>query len=213
MDIKANYAKIKDSLPSHVTLVCVTKFRSVEEIQQLYELGQRDFGENRVQELLQKIPLLPKDIRWHLIGHLQTNKVKSIIGKVALVHSVDSLKLINEIQKESFKAATTTEVLLQLKIAKEETKYGLSENELDEILSLIASGKFPNVRVRGLMGMATLTDDFEQIRSEFQQLKRVFDRVKEFHQFDILSMGMSGDYQVAVECGSTMVRIGSLLFE
>lgn len=197
-----------------VTLVAVSKTKPVEDILELYELGQRDFGENYVQELVDKQAALPKDILWHFIGHLQSNKVKYIAPFVHLIHGVDSLKLLKEINKEAAKNKRIIDVLLQVYIAQEETKFGLNETELKEIISESAS--FNHIRIKGLMGMASFSDDLQKVRGEFRNLKTIFDRNASHATFNIqlsiLSMGMSGDYKIAIEEGSTMVRIGSLLF-
>lgn len=197
-----------------VTLVAVSKTKPIEDIQRLLELGQLDFGENYVQELVEKQAQLPAEIRWHFIGHLQTNKVKLIVPFVHLVHSVDSLKLLKEIDKQAAKAGRVVDCLLQVHIAREETKFGLNEQELMDILAVKAD--YRAVNIKGLMGMATLTDNSEQVRSEYRFLKQMFERVRSqvpgCAAMNILSMGMSGDYAVALEEGSTMVRIGSLIF-
>ncbi len=202
-----------------VRLVAVSKQQSLAAIRQMYDLGQRDFGENYVQELLSKRAELPEDIRWHFIGHLQRNKVKQIISFVSLIHSVDRLPLLQEIQKQAATAGRVVDVLLQIHIAQEETKYGMSPKELMEFLEAYQSQKdqWSAVRIRGLMGMATLTQDNEQIQREFTELKNLMTLVQESHflfdsDFSICSMGMSSDYRLAMECGSNMVRMGSLLF-
>ena len=192
----------------NVTLVAVSKTKSIEQIRELYHLGQRDFGENYVQELVQKAGALPADIRWHFIGHLQTNKVKLIVSFVQLIQSADSLKLLEEINKQAKKAGRVIDCLLQVHIASEETKFGLHEKELDELIAVIPGKQLDHIRVTGLMGMASLTDDMDKVRSEFQQLKRLFDK----YRFQTLSMGMSSDYQSGIAEGSNMIRIGSLLF-
>ena len=217
MSFAENLARVKSAIGTDkVTLVAVSKTHPAEKIQALYDAGQRDFGENRVQELLSKQPQLPVDIRWHLIGHLQTNKVKYIAPFVHLIHSVDSPKLLKEINKEAVKNNRVIDCLLQIYIAKEESKFGLSE---EEVLVLLESAEYKgmqNIKIRGLMGMATNTDDNAIVRREFQSLKKFFDTVKQSHfaggNFEILSMGMSSDFKIAVEEGSTMVRIGSALF-
>jgi pyridoxal phosphate enzyme (YggS family) len=212
------YKSIKEELDvKQVTLVAVSKIQPVEAILKLYELGQRDFGENYVQELVDKQSTLPKDIRWHFIGHLQSNKVKYIAPFVQLIHGVDSLKLLKEINKEAAKNNRVIDVLLQVHIAQEETKFGLDEEELSLIISEFENLKIQNVKVCGLMGMASFSDDLEKVKSEFRYLKNLFNQCAEkftIHHspFTILSMGMSGDYKIAIEEGSTMVRIGSLLF-
>lgn len=211
------YQKIKSELlEKHVTLVAVSKTKPVEDIIALYNLGQRDFGENYVQELAEKATLLPKDIRWHFIGHLQTNKVKVIAPFVYLVHGVDSLKLLKEINKEAAKNNRVIECLLQIHIAQEETKFGLDEEELNEVMKGFGDGEMKNVRICGLMGMASFSDNMDLVRNEFRYLKTLFDKHASFtihhSPFATLSMGMSSDYKIAIEEGSTMVRIGSLLF-
>jgi hypothetical protein len=200
-----------------VKLVAVSKVHSAEKIRQVYEWGHRDFGENRVQELTTKYEELPKDIRWHLIGHLQRNKVKEIISFVGLIHSVDSERLLNKIEKEATKMDRVVPILLQLKIAEEESKYGLTKEELIRLSGDIANGKFAHVELKGLMGMASLTEDKSQIEREFNELKNMFDYLKnkffkESEQFSIRSMGMSSDYEIAMACGSNMVRVGSAIF-
>jgi hypothetical protein len=204
---KEAYLRLVEELqPKGVTLVAVSKFKTVADIQALYDLGQRDFGENYVQELLEKESQLPKDIRWHFIGHLQTNKVKYIAPFVHLVHGVDSLKLLKEIDKQGLKLNKKVPVLLQIHIAQEETKFGMDEQELAE--SLTAAAGLDGVSVKGLMGMASFSDDQALVRTEFKQLTQYYSS----HKMEILSMGMSGDYKTAVEEGSNLVRIGSLLF-
>lgn len=199
---------------SKVILIAVSKTKPVQDITEMYDIGQRDFGENYVQELVDKQALLPKDIRWHFIGHLQSNKVKFIAPFVHLIHGVDSFKLLKEIDKQAVKCGRVIDCLLQVHIAQEETKFGLDETELSEIFEKI--DELAHVRICGLMGMASFSDDLGKVRSEFHQLKVLFDKYKLMpdvqHSFNILSMGMSGDYKIAIEEGSTMVRIGSLLF-
>lgn len=203
-----SYNEIKAELDSaNITLVAVSKTKPVEDILELYKLGQRDFGENYVQELVDKHVLLPKDIRWHFIGHLQSNKVKYNAPFVHLIHGVDSLKLLKEINKEAGKNNRVIDVLLQVYIAQEETKFGLDEDELKTVMQ--ESVNLNYVKIKGLMGMASFSNDLQKVRGEFSNLKTIFDR---HTQFSVLSMGMSGDYKMAVEEGSTMVRIGSLLF-
>jgi PLP dependent protein len=207
---KEGYEQLQKELEvKEVTLVAVSKTKPVEDIQELYELGQRDFGENYVQELVEKASQLPKDIRWHFIGHLQTNKVKLIVPLVQLIHGVDSLKLLKEINKEAAKCGKVVDCLLQIHIAQEETKFGLNAAEVEEIMSQYANMQMNNVRIIGLMGMASFTDDENKIRSEFKKLKEIYTR---YAILENLSIGMSSDYKIAVEEGSTMVRIGSLLF-
>lgn len=202
---KAILAELKDK----ATLIAVSKTNPVEDLQALYDAGQRDFGENYVQELVDKASILPKDIRWHFIGHLQSNKVKYIAPFVHLIHCVDSLGLLKEIDKQAAKNNRSMDCLLQIHIAKEETKFGLNNDELNEILALVKADSFKNVRVLGLMGMASFSDDKNLVKQEFNGLKKLFDATD---NFSILSMGMSGDYALAIEAGSNMVRIGSLLF-
>ncbi len=217
MSIKENLLNIKASLPDNVTLVAVSKTKSVEEIKSLYDEGQRIFGENKVQELLLKKPLLPSDIEWHMIGNLQTNKIKQILPHTALIHSVSSFKLLQEIEKQSTNLNICSRILLQVHIAKEESKSGFSFSEIEGYFS---SGDFKNLKntsIHGLMGMATFTDNQQIVKKEFSELRELFDKISSnyFDQnpsFSTLSMGMSGDYKLAIECGSNMVRIGSLLF-
>lgn len=212
MSIQSNLKNIEATIPSHVTLVAVSKTKPVEDLQEAYDAGIRDFGENKIQEMCDKYEVLLKDIRWHMIGHVQTNKVKYMASFVHLIHGVDSLKLLKEINKQAEKNNRTINVLLQQFIADEETKFGLDENEIRQIMDEeIAS--LPNVKVVGLMGMATFTDDENKVRNEFKTLKTNFDFLKKNHStIDTLSMGMSGDYELAIEEGSTMVRIGSSIF-
>ncbi|MBC7903580.1 MAG: YggS family pyridoxal phosphate-dependent enzyme [Gemmatimonadaceae bacterium] len=201
---------LQKELSESAVLVAVSKIRQPEEILALYNLGQRDFGENYVQELVDKQSKLPDDIRWHFIGHLQSNKVKQIISFAYLIQGVDSLKLLKEINKQAAKMGRTVNVLLQVHIAVEESKFGLDEGELTEIMQ--QKDALPGVKICGLMGMASNTDDTEKVRLEFRKLHEVFNGYQELPDFRILSMGMSGDYALALEEGSNMVRIGSLLF-
>ena len=211
--IKENLLHIKSQLSENVTLVAVSKTKPVSDLMEAYEAGQRIFGENKVQEMTEKWEQMPKDIEWHMIGHVQTNKVKYMAEYVSLVHGVDSLKLLLEINKQAKKYNRVIDVLLQMHIAEEETKFGLDEQELDEILEMLKQVQHDNIRIIGLMGMATFTDNQEQIKKEFLHLKSIFDKFqKENSKFQVLSMGMSGDYQLAIECGSNMVRIGSSIF-
>jgi PLP dependent protein len=214
---KEKYQQIKSELDARqVTLVAVSKTKPTEDILELYHLGQRDFGENYVQELVDKAAQLPKDIRWHFIGHLQTNKVKLIAPFVQLIHGVDSLKLLKEINKEAAKNNRVIDCLLQIHIAQEETKFGLDEEELELLIGQLIAMPMSNIRVTGLMGMASFTDNLNNVAAEFRKLKELFDRHAKPQtsnlKLETLSMGMSGDYKVAIEEGSTMVRIGSLLF-
>ena len=216
MSIKENLLKIKNALPEKVTLVAVSKTKPVSDLMEAYKTGQRIFGENKIQEMEEKFNEMPKDIQWHMIGHVQRNKVKFMAPFVSLIHGVDSLKLLKEINKEAVKNNRIIDCLLQMHIAEEETKFGLDNAELDEILKEIQSDNFKNIKIVGLMGMATFTENQDQIKKEFLHLKSVFDTHKELEtenfQLTTLSMGMSGDYQLAIECGSTMVRIGSSIF-
>ena len=213
MDIAANIKRYKEELGEKVTLVAISKTKPNSDILKAYEAGQRIFGENKVQELTDKWEALPKDIEWHMVGHVQRNKVKYMAPFVKLIHAVDSLKLLKEINKEAKKNERTINCLLQIKIAQEDSKFGLSIVQAKELLSSENLLSYKNVKIVGLMGMATYTDDTEQVKKEFQKLKEVFDDIKkEKEDFKILSMGMSGDYKIAVECGSTMVRIGSSIF-
>ncbi|MGB4413394.1 MAG: YggS family pyridoxal phosphate-dependent enzyme [Paludibacter sp.] len=217
MMIRNNLQSVRKHIPAHVQLVCVSKFHPDEAVLEAYHAGERIFGESKVQEMCGKYERLPKDIRWHFIGHLQTNKIKFIIPFVELIHGVDSYKLLVEINKQAEKANRIVNCLLQIHIAKEETKFGFSPEELLEILD---SGKWKtlgNVNICGLMGMATFTDNKNQVRAEFKNLKELFDAVKTTYfasdsSFKELSMGMSDDFELAIEEGSTMVRIGSLIF-
>lgn len=215
---KQNFLSIKNELGNNTTLVAVSKTKPAEDIQALYDLGQRDFGENYVQELVGKYELLPKDIRWHYIGHLQSNKVKYIAPFVQLIHGVDSSSLLKEINKQALKNNRVIDCLLQVHIAKEETKFGFDEKELQLIITQIKNElyEFKNIRVIGLMGMASFSDDKDLVRNEFRNLKIMFDANAQLstpnYQLQTLSMGMSSDYKIALEEGSNMVRIGSLLF-
>ncbi len=210
---KEKYNEVIKELSGKATLVAVSKTKPVEDIKALYDLGHRDFGENYVQELTQKYEQLPKDIHWHFIGHLQSNKVKYIAPFVHLIHGVDSLNLLKEINKQALKSSRVINCLLQIHIAKEETKFGLDENELHELLRIIPITELTNLRITGLMGMASFSDNIELVRTEFKYLKSLFVKFNIPHStFNILSMGMSADYKIALEEGSNMVRIGSLLF-
>ncbi|WP_415060809.1 YggS family pyridoxal phosphate-dependent enzyme [Flavobacterium sp.] len=216
MSISKNLSKIKSTLPSHVTLVAVSKTKPVADLMEAYHTGQRIFGENKIQEMSEKWEQMPKDIQWHMIGHVQSNKVKYMIPYVSLIHGVDSLKLLKEINRLAAKWKRTVDCLLQIHIAEEDTKFGLDEKEIHEILNSEELKTFENIRIVGLMGMATFTENQEQIKREFLHLKSIFDQYNQLNtancQLNILSMGMSGDYQLAIECGSTMVRIGSSIF-
>ena len=213
MDIKENLIDIKNSLPPEVCLVAVTKTKPLEDVMHAYNTGHRVFGENKVQEMVGKWEVLPKDIEWHMIGHLQRNKVKYIAGFVSLIHGVDSLRLLKEINKQALKNGRVIDCLLQIHIAEEDSKFGLDENELQEIITSSAFKDLKNVRINGLMGMATFTGDTAQIRKEFKRLKTIFDDLRNtMSTLSVLSMGMSNDYKIALEEGSTMIRIGSSIF-
>ncbi len=205
---------LKELNEKNASLVAVSKTKPVEDIKELFDLGHRDFGENYVQELVDKAAQLPNEIRWHMIGHLQRNKVKYIAPFVQLIHGVDSLSLLKEIDKQAKKNSRVIDCLLQVHIAQEETKFGMDESEVSDALR--ASDTYQNVRILGLMGMASFTDDMDKVRAEFRYLKEVFDKHAQLPiancQLQILSMGMSSDYKIAIEEGSNMVRIGSLLF-
>ena len=211
MDIHSNIKELIKNLPSEVTLVAVSKTKSNEEIMQAYEAGQRVFGENKIQEMAAKWEALPKDIVWHMIGHVQTNKVKYMAHFVDLIHGVESLKLLKEINKQAVKHNRVISCLIQIRIAEEETKFGLPADELESLL--LSAQSFSNIKIAGLMGMASFTDNIEQIKNEFFQLKTIFDKTKnQLPECTILSMGMSGDYPLAIQAGSTMIRVGSKIF-
>ncbi|MVO10491.1 YggS family pyridoxal phosphate-dependent enzyme [Flavobacterium sp. TP390] len=226
MSIATNLNSIKKNIPQQVTLVAVSKTKPVSDVMEAYHAGQRIFGENKIQEMTEKYEQMPKDIEWHMIGHVQTNKVKYMAPFVSLIHGVDSLKLLQEINKQAAKNNRVIPCLLQMHIAEEETKFGLDETELNDILNLLLDSaqsdnpSFKNIKVVGLMGMATFTENQNQIQKEFQHLKVLFDTSKKHFgsvtcdtiDLNILSMGMSGDYELAISCGSTMVRIGSSIF-
>ena len=214
--IQHNLLNIKSQLPNYVTLVAVSKTKPIADLMEAYNAGQRIFGENKIQEMTEKWEQMPKDIQWHMIGHVQSNKVKYMIPYVSLIHGVDSMKLLKEINRLAAKWKRTVDCLLQIHIAEEDTKFGLDEQELNEILQSEELNTFENIRIVGLMGMATFTENQEQIKREFLHLKSIFDKHSQLNtdncQLTTLSMGMSGDYQLAIECGSTMVRIGSSIF-
>ena len=208
--------EIRDSLPSSVTLVAISKTKPITDLLEAYHAGQRIFGENKIQEMSEKFEKMPKDIHWHMVGHVQSNKVKFMAPFVSLIHGVDSLKLLKEINKQAAANNRTIDCLLQVHIAQEETKFGFDESEIFTVLASPDFEKMSNIRVCGLMGMATFTENEEQIHSEFTNLKKIFDKLPT-NQYDnlvpeILSMGMSGDYKIAIDCGSNMVRIGSSIF-
>ncbi|MBO5806461.1 MAG: YggS family pyridoxal phosphate-dependent enzyme [Tidjanibacter sp.] len=214
MSIKQQISHLHTTLPQGVTLVAVSKFHPAEAIREAYDAGQRIFGESRPQEMAAKVAVLPNDIQWHMIGHLQTNKVKMIAPFVSLIHSVDSEKLVAEINRQAEKNQRTIEILFEVHLAEDETKSGWNANELRDFISSGAMEQYPFVLVRGLMTIGTLTDDIELNKCEFRQLKAMFDQLQPYFgaEFDTLSMGMTSDYCEAIECGSTMVRIGSMIF-
>ena len=218
MSIITELESIRKEIPPHVTLVAVSKTRPNEEIMKAYDFGQRHFGENRVQELVSKAEALPVDIKWHAVGHLQRNKVKYIAPFIHLIHSVDSLKLLKEINKQALKNQRKIDVLLQFHIAQEDTKFGLNLDEAKVILDSSVYREVQNVNIAGVMGMATNTDDVGQIESEFKQLKSIFDKLKEEYfqkedMFKEVSMGMSNDYALAIKNGSSLIRVGSKIFK
>ncbi|HEX9152653.1 MAG TPA: YggS family pyridoxal phosphate-dependent enzyme [Flavobacterium sp.] len=216
MSIANNLLSIKSTLPEQVTLVAVSKTKPIPDLMEAYDAGQRIFGENKIQEMAEKWEQMPKDIQWHMIGHVQTNKVKFMAQFVHLIHGVDSLKLLQEINKQAKKNNRIIDCLLQIYIAEEETKFGLDQKELASLLSSNEFQEMKNIRIVGLMGMATFTTNKDQIKKEFTHLKSIFDSLKPLQTENLklktISMGMSGDYQLAIECGSTMVRIGSSIF-
>ena len=218
MSIQNNLRSIQATLPENVTLVAVSKTKPVSDLMEAYEAGQRIFGENKIQEMTEKWEVMPKDIQWHMIGHVQTNKVKYMAPFVSLIHGVDSLKLAQEINKQAQKNNRIIDCLLQVYIAEEESKFGLDEKELNEIFEFVqdAKNEMNHIRIVGLMGMATFTNNQNQIKKEFSRLKTIFDKYSQLETSNLklqtLSMGMSGDYALAIECGSTMVRIGSSIF-
>jgi|TARA_B110000305_G_C19428563_1_gene635004 pyridoxal phosphate enzyme (YggS family) len=213
MSIVDNLQIISSSLPKHVSLVAVSKTKPISDIQEAYDAGQRIFGENKIQEMVEKHEVLPKDIEWHMIGHLQRNKVKYMAPFVDLIHGIDSLKTLKEINKQALKHHRNINCLLQVKIAQEETKFGLETNEIESILSNSAFNELKNITITGLMGMASFIDDSSQVSKEFQSLKIIFDKLKTHHSsLTTISMGMSGDYKLAIEAGSNMIRVGSSIF-
>ena len=216
MSIAQRIIKLKEALPPHVTLVAISKLHPVDVLQEAYDAGQRVFGENRVQELTAKYPLLPSDIQWHFVGTLQTNKVKYIAPFVDTIQSIDSLNLLKEVEKQAIKCNRRIRVFLEIHIAKETTKHGFDLDECRRLFRENQLGAYPHVIVAGLMGMATFTDDTEQVRKEFQALKALFDEIKHSgnvgDSFTELSMGMSDDYPIAIQNGSTMIRVGTLIF-
>ena len=218
MSIQNNLRSIQASLPEKVTLVAVSKTKPVSDLMEAYEAGQRIFGENKIQEMTEKWEAMPKNIQWHMIGHVQTNKVKYMAPYVHLIHGVDSLKLLQEINKQAQKNNRIIDCLLQVYIAEEESKFGLDEAEVNEILEYVQNdnNEMNHIRIVGLMGMATFTNNPAQVEKEFSRLKTIFDSYSNLNtkncQLNTLSMGMSGDYALAIKCGSTMVRIGSSIF-
>ncbi|MBJ7881463.1 YggS family pyridoxal phosphate-dependent enzyme [Gelidibacter salicanalis] len=216
MSIKNNLQRIKSSLPKQVTLVAVSKTKSVSEIMEAYDAGQRIFGENKIQEMVDKEAQMPKDIEWHMIGHVQRNKVKYMAEFVSLIHGVDNFKLLKEIDKQAKKHDRTINCLLQIKIADEDSKFGMTSKEAQDILQSDAFSALNNVVIVGVMGMATFTDQEHQIENEFKKLKSIFEDLNTLElknsKLKTISMGMSGDYQTAIACGSTMVRVGSSIF-
>ena len=205
--IKKNFNVLRKDIPSNVKLVAVSKTKTEKELLEAYECGQRIFGENKIQEMSSKFENLPKDIEWHMIGHVQTNKVKYMAPFVHTIHSVDRIKLLNEIQKQALINDRIIECLIQVRIAVEETKFGILPSELNPILEKAST--YSNIKIKGLMGMASFTSNKEQIRSEFKILANLF---RLYNEFDVLSMGMSGDYSIAIEEGSNMIRVGSKIF-
>ena len=213
MSIKTNLEDIKATIPEHVTLVAVSKTKPVSDLMDAYNAGQRIFGENKIQEMADKYAEMPKDIEWHMIGHVQRNKVKYMAEFVSLIHGVDSFKLLKEIDKQAKNHDRIIKCLLQIKIAEEDSKFGMSVSDASALLQSDAFSELKNIKVVGLMGMATFTDNMTQVENEFKFLNNTFSELKNTNpDLEIKSMGMSGDYQLAIECGSTMVRVGSSIF-
>lgn len=214
--ISQNLININSELPKHVKLVAVTKTKPITDILEAYNTGHRIFGENKVQELVEKQSQLPEDIEWHMIGHVQRNKVKYMASFVSLIHGVDNFKLLKEIDKQAKKNDRIIECLLQIKIAKEESKFGMAANDASMVLQSDNLSELKNITIKGVMGMATFTNNLEQIKKEFQYLKQVFEDLKKLEskncKMEIISMGMSGDYKLAIDCGSNMIRVGSSIF-
>ena len=210
--VSQNLKQLKSEISHNVTLVAVSKTKPKEAVLEAYATGHRIFGENKVQEMTQKWEELPRDIQWHMIGHLQTNKVKYIAPYVSMIHSLDRVKLANEIDRQGARYRRVIDCLIQIKIAKEEEKFGFEPNEALSFLEQLRTNPMPNINIRGVMGMATFTQDSEQIKHEFSILKTFFDQNKSAHNLEILSMGMSGDYPLALELGSNMIRVGSAIF-
>ncbi|WP_347922107.1 YggS family pyridoxal phosphate-dependent enzyme [Pontimicrobium sp. SW4] len=216
MSIVKNLNNIKSQLPEQVTLVAVSKTKPVSDLMQAYNAGQRIFGENKIQEMVEKYEQMPKDIQWHMIGHVQRNKVKYMASFVSLIHGIDNFKLLKEINKQALKHNRVINCLLQIKIASEDSKFGLSNQEAHDILNSDGFTDLKNIKVVGLMGMATFTDNEEQLKTEFNQLTQTFNSLKgiktDNSELKTISMGMSGDYKLAIDCGSTMIRVGSSIF-
>ncbi|MEC3907731.1 YggS family pyridoxal phosphate-dependent enzyme [Tamlana sp. 2201CG12-4] len=213
MSIEQNLQNIKSTLPKHVTLVAVSKTKPLSDLMEAYNAGQRVFGENKIQEMTEKHEDMPKDVEWHMIGHVQRNKVKYMASFVHLIHGVDNIKLLDEINKQAMKHNRVIDCLIQIKIATEDTKFGMSVSDAKSLLSSKPYAECSNVNIVGVMGMATFTDDKDKVKEEFITLKNAFNTFKENHPtFKIISMGMSGDYQLAIDCGSTMIRVGSSIF-
>lgn len=216
MSINNNLNSISNTIPENIALIAVSKTQPVASILEAYQAGQRGFGENKIQEMAEKFDILPKDIEWHMIGHLQSNKVKYMAHFVHLIHGVDSFKTLEEINKQALKHNRNINCLLEVKIASEATKFGLSFAETEKLLKLEELKNLKNINISGLMGMASFTEDNDIIRTEFKNLKNFFDSLQEYKSFNvnptILSMGMSGDYKIAIEEGSTMIRVGSAIF-
>ena len=216
MSIKENLTRITNTLPNHVTLVAVSKTKPVSDLMEAYNAGQRVFGENKIQEMVEKHEQMPNDVEWHMIGHVQRNKVKYMASFVDLIHGVDGIKLLKEINKQAKKHDRTINCLLQIKIADEETKFGMAASVAQELFESDELNSMTNIKITGVMGMATFTDDMDQVKKEFEYLKSTFDQLKTIpssnSDLQIISMGMSGDYELAIDCGSTMVRVGSSIF-
>ena len=216
MSIQENLIQLKTELPSHVTLVAVSKTKPISDLMEAYDAGQRIFGENKIQEMADKYQEMPKDIQWHMIGHVQRNKVKYMAKFVDLIHGVDNLKLLQEINKQALKHNRTIDCLLQIKIASEASKFGMTPDDSKSLIESDGFSNLKNIRVVGLMGMATFTDNNDQIKDEFLLLQQTFNTLNPFESFnfkpEIISMGMSGDYKIAISCGSNMIRVGSSIF-
>ena len=213
MSIQKQLLSILEELPKHVHLVAVSKTKPNADLKEAYAAGQRIFGENKIQEMTQKWETLPKDIQWHMIGNVQTNKVKYMAPYVSLIHGVDRYKLLKEINKQAAKSDRVIDCLLQMHIAQEDTKFGFNKEEIETVVTDLKANPLPHIRIKGLMGMATFTDNQDQIRSEFKTLKQQFDWLKIQHpEANELSMGMSGDYNIAIECQSNLIRLGSTIF-